>query len=89
MMFRRVNKQPGIQKILNLYGPYQDIYDWISPLNKRSGIYSNTAVYGEKWELYVWSLAYLRFLKHLILLLRCISFRASFLLLIKDTAGSM
>ena len=42
----------------NLCGLYQDIYDWISPLNKRSGrpFYSNTAVYGEKWVCYFWSL---------------------------------
>ena len=31
------NKQPGMQKFWNLCGLYQDIYDWISPLNKRSG----------------------------------------------------
>ena len=32
------NKQPGIQKFWNLCSQYQDIYDWISPLNKRSGL---------------------------------------------------
>ena len=37
MMFRWTIKQPGIQKFWNLCGLYQDIYDWISPLNKRSG----------------------------------------------------
>ena len=37
MMFRWTIKQPWIQKFCNLYGLYQDIYDWISPLNKRSG----------------------------------------------------
>ena len=47
MMFRWSNKQPGIQKIRNLCGHYQDIYDWKSPLNKRSGLPFNTAVYGE------------------------------------------
>ena len=38
-------------------------YDWISPLNKQSGmtIYFNTAVYGEKWVWYFWSLAYFHF----------------------------
>ena len=37
-MFRWINKQPGIQKFLYLCGHYQDIYDWISPLNKLSGL---------------------------------------------------
>ena len=37
MMFRWTIKQPGIQKFLNLCGLYQDIYNWISPLNTRSG----------------------------------------------------
>ena len=37
MMFNWTNKQPGIQKFWNLCGLYQDIYDWISPLNKLSG----------------------------------------------------
>ena len=37
MMFRWTIKQPGIQKFWNLCNLYQDIYDWISPLNKRSG----------------------------------------------------
>ena len=34
MMFNWTNKQPGIQKFWNLCGLFQDIYDWISPLNK-------------------------------------------------------
>ena len=34
MMFRWTNKQPGIQTFWNLWGNYQDIYDWISLLNK-------------------------------------------------------
>ena len=37
MVFRRVNKQPGKQKFWNWCSHYQEIYDWISPLNKRSG----------------------------------------------------
>ena len=37
MMFRWINKQPGIQKFWNWCSHYQDIYDWISPLNKPSG----------------------------------------------------
>ena len=40
MMFRRVNKQPGIKKSLEINAVtlyLQNIYDWISPLNKQSG----------------------------------------------------
>ena len=37
MVFRRVNKQPGKQKFWNWCSHYQEIYDWISPLNKQSG----------------------------------------------------
>ena len=37
MMFKRVNKQPEIQKFWNWCSHYQEIYDWISPLNKWSG----------------------------------------------------
>ena len=74
MMFRRVNKQPGIQKFWNLYGHYQDMYDWISSVNKQSGlplIYSNTAVYGrneldKSGHLSIFtSLQHLKDLKHL------------------------
>ena len=36
MMFRRVNRQPGMQKFWNWCSHYGEIYDWISPLNKRS-----------------------------------------------------
>ena len=39
MMIRWINKQPGIQKIWNWYGHYEDIYDWISPLHKQSGLW--------------------------------------------------
>ena len=38
MMFRWTNKQPGIQQFWNLCSHYQDICDWISPLNKQSGL---------------------------------------------------
>ena len=38
MMFRWINKQPGIQKFWNLCSHHQEIYDWISPLNKPSGL---------------------------------------------------
>ena len=37
MVFRKVNKQPGMQKFWNWCSHYQEIYDWISPLNKRAG----------------------------------------------------
>ena len=37
MMVKWTNKQPGTQKFGNSCSHYQDIYDWISPLNKRSG----------------------------------------------------
>ena len=61
MMFRWTNKQPGIQTFWNLCGHYQDIYDWISPLNK----WSNTAVYGEKLVRCIWSLVYFLFFEAL------------------------
>ena len=49
IMFRRVNNKPGMQKFWNWCSHYQENYDWISPLNKRSGwpFYSNTVVYEE------------------------------------------
>ena len=51
IMFRWTNKQPGIQKFFNLCSHYQDIYDWISPLNKRQAHHpSNTAVYAGRIE---------------------------------------
>ena len=69
MMFRWTNKQPGIQEFWHLWGLYQDIYEYdcISPLNKMGWltIYSNTAVYEEKWVWYFWSLAYFRFFEAL------------------------
>ena len=34
---QKVNKQPGMQKFWNWCSHYQEIYDWISPLNKRAG----------------------------------------------------
>ena len=37
MMFRKVNKQPGMQEFDIDAVTYQEIYDWISPLNKRAG----------------------------------------------------
>ena len=67
-MFRRVrNKQPGMQKFLNLYCYYQDIYDRISQLNKPSGSWFilYTGVYGGNRGWYFWALAYFHFLKAL------------------------
>ena len=73
MMFRWTNKQPEIQKFWNLCGLYQDICDWISPLNKRSGwpfILTQQSmgrnVYGISGHLQIFA-----FLKHLMVLLRC------------------
>ena len=31
------HKQQGMQKFWNWCSHYQEIYDWISPLNKRAG----------------------------------------------------
>ena len=39
MMFRWINKQPGMQKFWNWSSHYQDIYDWISPFNKSSDLW--------------------------------------------------
>ena len=73
MMFRWAIKQPGIQKFWNLCGLYQDIYDWISPLDKRSGrpfILTQQSMgrneYGISGHLHIFA-----FLKHLMALLSC------------------
>ena len=88
MMSRWTIKQPGIQKFWNLCGLYQDIYDWISPLNKRSGwpfyILTQQSMGRNEYGISGHSLIF-AFSKHLIVLLRCNFFRASFLHLIKDT----
>ena len=62
-----------IQKFWHLCGLYQDIYDWISPLNKQSGrpfILTQQSMgrneYGISGHLHIFA-----FLKHLIVLLRC------------------
>ena len=34
-----IKKQLGIQKFWTLLGYYQDIYNWISPMNKLSGVW--------------------------------------------------
>ena len=39
MLFRWINKNPGTQKFFNWCGHYQDTNDWISPLNKPSGLW--------------------------------------------------
>ena len=86
MMFRKVNKQPGMQKFWNWCSHYQEIYDWISPLNKRAGSafiltqYSMGGNEGHSGHLYIFTL-----LKHLMMLLKYIFFRASFLHITKDT----
>ena len=92
MMFRKVNKQPGMQKFWNWCSHYQEIYDWISPLNKRAGsafILTLTVVYGGKWVLvnlgHSGKLSIFTLLKHLMMLLKYNFFRASFLRLTKDT----
>ena len=73
MMFRWTIKQPGIQKFWNLCGLYQNIYDWISPLNKQSGrpfILTQQSMgrneYGISGHLHIFAV-----LKHLMVLLRC------------------
>ena len=80
MMFRKVNKQPGMQKFWNWCSHYQEIYDWISPLNKRAGSAMGENEYGESGHLSIFTL-----LKHLMMLLKYNFFRASFLHLTKDT----
>ena len=89
MMFRWTIKLPGIQKFWNLCSLYRDIYDWISPLNKRSGIPFILTQQSMGRNEYVISghLHNSLFLKHLklMVLLSCNFFKASFLHLIKDT----
>ena len=72
-MFRWTNKQPGIQKFWNLCGHYQDIYDWISPLNKSSGlpfILTQQSV-GRSEQNKSGHSSIFTALKHLVVLLRC------------------
>ena len=38
MMFRWINKQPGMQKFWHWCSHYQEIYDWIS-FNEQSGLH--------------------------------------------------
>ena len=87
MMFRWTIKQPGIQKFWNLRCLYQNIYDWISPLNKRSGrpfILTQESM-GEMSMVFLVSCIFSLFWSmHLMVLLRCNIFRTSFLHLIKD-----
>ena len=99
MMFRWTNKQPGIQKFWNLCSHYQDTCKvlWLNITSEYKTvrlkpyqlpfILLQTAVYGEKWVRYIKSshLSIFPSLKHLMVLLRCIFFGASFLHLIKDT----
>ena len=71
-MFRRVNKQQGMQKFWNWCSHYQEIYDWISPLNKAVWltIYSNTVVYGGNEYGESGHLSIFTVLKHLMMLLK-------------------
>ena len=85
MMFRWISKQPGVQKFWNLCSHYQGIYDWISPLNKRSGSWFNLTQqsmggneYGKSGYLSLCTL-----FKHLMMLLKCFFFKASFYTLSK------
>ena len=73
MMFRWINKQPGIQKFWNLCGHYQDIYDWISPLNKWSGLpfILKQQSMGELSKINLVICLFFTSLKHLMVLLRC------------------
>ena len=89
MMFRWVNKQPGIQMFWNLCCHSKDINDWISPLNKRSGLlfilarqFMEERTTGKSGHLSIFT-----FLKHFMMLLKCNVFRASFLHLTKDTGS--
>ena len=73
MMFRWINKQPGIQKFRNWCRHYQDIYDWIPPINKLSGVWFIPTLhsmgvweYGESDRFSIFTS-----LKHLMMLLKC------------------
>ena len=76
MMFRKVNKQPGMQKFWNWRSHYQEIYDWISPLNKCAGSALNTVVYGENEYGESGHSSIFTLLKHLMMLLKYNFFRA-------------
>ena len=72
MMFRWINKQPGIQKLWNWCSHYQDIYDWISPLNKLSDLWfiltQQSMVENEYGK--SGNLSFFTYLKHLMMLLK-------------------
>ena len=62
MMFRWINKQPGLKKSKNLCGHYQDIHDWISPFNKPWGLWFipiQQSIW--KWVFYIPSLVCFHF----------------------------
>ena len=82
MMFRWTNKQPGMQKFWNLCCHYQDIYHWIN--GQAYHLFLHSSIWGKMSEI---NLVIVMFtsLKHLMVLLRCNFFRASFLHLIKNT----
>ena len=73
MIFRWIRKQPGIQKCWHLCSHYKDICDWISSLNKRSGLPSiltqqsmGRNEYDESGHLSIFTL-----LRHLMMFLKC------------------
>ena len=87
MMFRWTNKQPEIQNYWNLWGHYQDIYDWILPPNKRSVLpfmLTQQSV-GRNESDKSGHLSIFTSLKPLMVLLRCKFFKASCLLYITDS----
>ena len=71
MMFRWINKQPGMQKFLNWCIHYQEIYDWINGQAQ-----ANTAVYGKNEYGNSGHLSIFTRLRHLMMFLKYNIFRA-------------
>ena len=73
-MFRKVNKQPGMQKFRELIAvTIKIIYDWTLPLNKRafSAFLLTAVVYGENEYMHESGhLSIFTLLKHLMMLLK-------------------
>ena len=71
MMFRWTNKQPEMQKKnWNWCSQYQEIYDWISPLNKRQSMGKMSMVIGDSRHKKLMSKTIFTLLKHLMMLLK-------------------
>ena len=70
MMFRWINKQPGMQEFRNRCSHYQEIYDWIS--NKKSGLpfILTPQSMREMSMVNLVSLVYFTLLKHWMMLLK-------------------